>query len=177
MKRRICLVGAALSVCPLVFGAGSALAAGKTKSKTKVAKPTIHHVVCKTATGIMIAAGDNTVLPPASQGVEYGAASCGTLLGGGVQKDSFTVPTSGDTIASFGMYFRTGTLHGTYDLTPQPGQLNFLETDWTGAMTVLSGTGADKGITGTGTMTCKTLDEIHTTCTDRLKLTVPSATS
>jgi len=177
VKRRICLVGAALSVCPLVFGAGPALAAGKTKSKTKAAKPTMHQVACTTATGIMIASGESTVSPPASQGVEYGTASCGVLLGGGVQKDSFTVPTSGDTLASFGMYFRTGTLHGTYDLTPEQGQLNFLETDWTGTMKVLSGTGTLKGITGTGTMTCKTLDGIHTTCTDRLKLKVPPATS
>jgi len=37
-------------------------------------------------------------------------------------------------------------------------------------------TGTLSGITGTGTMTCKTLDGIHTTCTDRLKLKVPPAT-
>jgi hypothetical protein len=163
VRRRICLVGAALSVCPLAFVAGTATAASSTSKSSQ-------RVLCSTKTSVMVANGEMSVQPPASQGDEYGTASCGKLLGSGVQRDSFTVPASGDTIARFELYFPTGTVHGTYDLTPQAGSFNFLETDWTGKMKVLGGTGAYKGATGTGTMACKTLDGVHTTCTDRLKL-------
>ncbi len=163
MRRRICLVGAALSVCSLALVASSATAAG-THSKTG------QSVVCKTKTGIMIPAGGTSVSPPAQQGTEYGSVRCAKLFGSGVQWDSFTVPASGDTIAEYALYFRTGTLYGKYDLTPQGDSLNFLETDWTGTIKVVGGTGAFKGITGAGTMVCKTLDGIHSTCTDRLKL-------
>jgi hypothetical protein len=161
VKRRIGLVGAALSVCLVASVAGTATAASTSLTKVK----------CSTSTSISIASGDTGVSPPVSQGSEYGTASCGKLLGGGVQKDRFTVPTSGDTVAKYALFFGAGTLRGTYDLTPtQPSALNFLETDWTGTLKVLAGTGAYKGLTGTGTMVCKTLDGIHTACTDTLKL-------
>lgn len=175
MRRRIWVVGAALGVCLLALVAGPAIAASSHKAKSKKSKPTVEKVVCSTATSIAIANGDTGVSPPAAQGVEYGSAGCGAPMGGGVQKDSFTVPTSGDTLAKFAMYFGKGTVHGTYDLTPQQTTLNFLETDWTGTLKVLGGTGAYKGVTGIGTMTCKTLDGIHTSCTDKLKLSVPPA--
>lgn len=168
MKRRICLAGVALSVCPLAFLTVSAAAASK-KTKTPTKTP-IHKVSCTTKTSIVIANGDTNVLPPASSGAEYGLTGCGSILGSGVQKDSFNMADSGDTLAKFGMYFNAGTVHGTYDLTPQPGSLNFLETDWTGTMKILGGTGAYKGDKGTGTMTCKSPDGIHTTCTDKIKL-------
>jgi hypothetical protein len=164
VRRRICLVGAALSVCPLAFVAGNATAAS-TKSKSPVTK-----VACASKTSIMVASGDTSVSPPVSQGSEYGPVNCGGPLGNGVLSDSFTVPASGDTVAKYTMFLHTGTVHGTYDITPQPGSLNFLETDWTGTLKVLGGTGAYKGATGTGTMKCKTLDGIHTTCTDKLKV-------
>ncbi len=163
MRRRICLVGAALSVCSLAFVAGSAAAAG-TPSKTG------QKVACKTNTGIMIPAGQTTVSPPAQQGTEFGSVRCAKLFGSGTQWDSFTVPASGDTVAKYVLYFRTGTLYGKYDLTPQGESSSFLETDWTGTMKVAGGTGAFKGITGAGTMVCKTLDGVHSTCTDRLRL-------
>jgi hypothetical protein len=164
VRRRICLVGAALSVCPLAFIAGNATAAS-TKSKSPVTK-----VACASKTSIMVANGDTGVSPPVSQGSEYGPVQCGGTLGRGILSDSFTVPASGDTVAKYTMYFHTGTVHGTYDISPQPGSLNFLETDWTGTLKVLGGTGAYKAVTGTGTMTCKSLDGIHTTCADKLKL-------
>ncbi|MFZ0091488.1 MAG: hypothetical protein WAL63_18415 [Solirubrobacteraceae bacterium] len=172
MKRRICLVGA-LSVCLLASVAGTALAASST---SKPSKPTTVKVSCSTADSIAIPAGETGVLPPADQGAEYGTASCGGALGGGVSKVSFTIPASGDTIAKDTLYFNTGTLYGTYDLTPQQqSSLNFLETDWTGTMKVLGGRGAHRGVTGTGTMACQTLDGIHITCTDKLKLKLPAA--
>ena len=168
MRRRICLVGAALSLCPLAFVAGPAVAATGHRSKHNSAAAKA--VTCAAKTSIMIASGDTQVLPPAQQGGEYGIVRCAKMLGSGVQADTFTVPASGDTIAKFAMYFGTGMVKGTYDLTPQSTGLNFLETDWTGTMKILGGTGAYKGVTGAGKMVCKSMDGIHTTCTDRLKL-------
>jgi hypothetical protein len=146
------------------------MAAGKPKIKTKT-KPIA--VVCTTDVGIMIAPGDTAVVPPAAEGSEYGSASCGKL-GKGVQSDAFTVPDSGDSLATYTMYFPTGTIRGAYDLVPQEGSFmgtNFTEVDSLGTLTVTGGTGVFQGAKGTGTMTCKTLDGIHTSCTDKLKLT------
>jgi hypothetical protein len=127
--------------------------------------------VCSTKTSIMIPSGSSSVSPPAQQGTEFGTGSCGQPLGNGVQHDSFTVPASGDTLAKYTLYFKTGTLSGRYDLTPTGGtSQNFLETDWTGTMKVTGGTGAFKGATGTGTMVCKTMDGVHSTCTDKLRV-------
>jgi hypothetical protein len=72
------------------------------------------------------------------------------------------------------MYFHTGAIHGQFKLIPQEGSFNgsnFNEVDWLGTLTILGGTGTYQGAKGTGTMKCKTLDGIHTTCTDKLKLT------
>ena len=169
MKRRICLAGAALSLCPLAFLAGTAGAAG-TKSKNKSSGGGTK-IVCSTKTSVMIPSGESSVSPPVQQGTEYGSANCGMPLGGGVQRDSFTVPASGDTVAKYWLYFRTGSVWGTYDLTPFGGtSQNFLETDWTGTMKVAGGTGAFTGATGTGTMACQSMDGIHSACTDKLKL-------
>jgi len=165
-------VGAALSVISLAFGVAVA-----TASKSKTTKTKSITVTCRTAVTVTIASGDTGVTPPLPQGTEYGSAACDKLVGDGVQADRFTVPDSGDTLANYTWYFRTGTLKGTYDLTPQEGSLNtgFTSASYLGALKVLAGTGALKGYTGTGTMTCSTPDGIHTSCTDKLKLTPPKA--
>jgi hypothetical protein len=168
VKRRNCLVGAALSACLLASVAGTATAASSKSSSSKSSGGT--KVSCATNTSIAIANGDTQVLPPVAQGDEYGTASCNKVFGGGVQTDSFNVPASGDTVAKYVLYFGAGSLKGTYDLTPQSSNLNFLATTWMGTLKVLGGTGAYKGVTGTGTMTCSSQDGIHTTCTDKLKL-------
>jgi hypothetical protein len=168
VRRRICLVGAALSAGPLTLGVAPALAA---KSKANKQKPKPIVTACSTNVGIMIGAADTGVTPPVANGREYGTATCGKVLGPGVQSDTFTIPDSGDTVARFTLFFRSGELHGKYDLTPGEGSANFLESDFTGTMTVTGGSGAFFGAHGTGTMTCKTLDSIHTSCRDKLKLT------
>ncbi len=167
MRRRICLVGAALSVCLLASVAGTAIAASSHSSKSSAKT---QKVKCSTGYSIAVADGQSGVLPPESSGTEYGTVRCGAPLGAGIQRDTFTVPTSGDTVAKYVMYFNTGSIHGTYDLTPQSSSLNFLATDWTGTMKVLGGTGAYKGAKGTGKMTCATNDGVHSNCTDKLKL-------
>lgn len=162
MRRRFCLVGAALSIGSLAFGAVTATAA----TSSPVTK-----VKCVTNLGITVAAGDSSVTPPVSKGAEYGTAVCGKVLGRGVQADTFNVPLTGNVLSSYTMYFPTGTIHGKYVLTPQEGSFtNFEESDYLGTWTIVGGTGAYKGAKGTGTSTCTTLDGIHTTCTDHLKL-------
>ena len=112
MRRRICLVGAALSVCLLASVAGTAIAASG-KSTGKATK-----VSCVTNTSITIASGDTDVLPPVAQGSEFGTASCDTMLGGGVQWDTFTVPTSGDTIGEVRPVLRHG--NAPWNVRPDP---------------------------------------------------------
>jgi hypothetical protein len=177
VKRRICLVGAALVACPLAFGVASA--AAKTKTPTKPASKGTS-VNCATNTSIQIATGDTGVTAPADQGTEYGTVVCHKLLGRGVEADTFTLAATGDNVAKYWMYFDTGAIHGSYDLTPQEGSFNdtnFLEVDYLGTLVVKGGTGAFAGVTGTGTMTCTTLDGIHTSCTDKLKLKLPTTTT
>ncbi len=165
MKRRICVAGVALCVAALTFGV-PALAA---VPKTKPVKPATVNVKCATTVGVMVANGDMSVTPPVQQGSEYGPAHCGKW-GSGVQGDSFTVADSGDTVANFTWYLRTGTVSGKYDLTPQEGTLNFLNVTYDGTVTVTGGTGTFTGVKGTGTMTCASQDGIHTSCTDKLKV-------
>ncbi|HUO73099.1 MAG TPA: hypothetical protein VMU39_20190 [Solirubrobacteraceae bacterium] len=171
MRRRICLAGATLSAIPLAFGVTAAMAASSKVTKHPKPKPVKPvKVICKTETTVTIAAGGSAVTPPVSQGSEYGSAACGKLLGSGVQADNFTVDDTGDTVATYTLYFPLGSIHGSYDLTPQEGSLNFLTVDYLGTLTVTGGTGAYQGMKGTGTMTCSSADGIHTSCTDTLEL-------
>ncbi len=175
MRRRICLIGIAMSAIPLALGITAATTAAKRKTTKKTTTTKTVSVTCTTNVAIMIPAGQTGVTPPVGKGTEYGPASCGKL-GHATQTDRFTVPDSGDTVGTFTWLFTTGSLHGTYDLTPQEGSLNFDQTDYLGSLTVVSGTGTMKGTKGTGTMTCTSLDGIHTSCMDKVKLTVPVVT-
>lgn len=165
MRRRICVVGAALSVFLLAIGVASATAS---KSKSRGSNKPVA-VTCHAKTSIGVPAGQTGVTPPVSKGSEYGTATCGKL-GHGVQSDKFNIASSGDTLATYTWYLPTGTIRGKYDLTPQEGTLNFLAVTYTGSIKVTGGTGAFAGTKGTGTMTCSSPDSVHTSCTDKLKL-------
>jgi hypothetical protein len=157
-------VGAALSVVPLAFGVAAAAA------HTQAAVAPIK-VVCKTSLSIAIAPGATSVdANNVPSGHEYGSATCGKFLGQGVQADRFSTDSSGVLVVKYTMYFATGTLRGTYDLTAQNDSLNFLASDYVGTLTVKGGTGTYKGTTGTGTTTCSTPDGVHSACTTHLKL-------
>lgn len=174
MRRRMAIAVTALSaLCLLVALAGMASAAAKSKSKSKSKTPGVMTVRtrCTTNTTIAVANGDLSVLPPVTDGTAWGFANC-PKVGSGIERDKFTVPDSGNTEAKFQMYFPSGTASGTYELVPNSDQLNFLAASWTGTMKVLHGTGALKGITGTGTMTCSSPDQVHILCHDSLKLAV-----
>ncbi len=118
---------------------------------------------------MMVAAGDSSVTPPVQSGQEYGGASCGKL-GAGVQHDVFAVTDGGDTQSTFTWYFqyRDAARHVHTDATGRVVELP--QRRLLGTLTASGGTGALKGLTGTGTMRCTSADGIHTSCTTKLTL-------
>lgn len=178
--RRICLVGAAIAVGPLAAGIAIAPAAAKSHKKhaVKVApKPKTINTTCSNYMSIIPAPGDTVVTPPVSDGKQYGPVRCGPL-GLGVEEDTFTLQDSGDNTGTFVAYFGAGTIHGSYDIAPSddqpPSDTNtFATTNFAGTEKVLGGTGSLRGATGSATLTCVSQDGVHTTCTAKLKLTIP----
>jgi hypothetical protein len=164
--RRICLVCAAL-VGSLVLGVTVA-AAAKPKPKVKTTK-----VSCKASLTVAIPAGDTDLALPADSGDMLGPVSCGKA-GRGLGDYSFALQDTGDLTGSFKTYFADGTVHGTFDLTPadsapsSPG--TFSQQSYTGTGKLTGGTGADKGLSGTMTLSCSTLDSVHFSCKEQLKL-------
>jgi hypothetical protein len=157
-------VGAALSVVPLAFGVtATAVARSHAAATTKVG--------CKTSLSVAIPPSSSVVDTSAPRGRDYGSATCGKFLGEGVQSDRFVSDaSSGITTVKFTLYFATGTVHGSYDLTAENDSLNFFANSYVGTATVKGGTGAYKGMTGTGTVACQSPDGIHTACVEHLKL-------
>ncbi len=174
MKRRICLVGIAIAAVP--FAAGISVASAATKSKTKPAAKAIV-VKCHLSLGTVPPAGSPAVDQPPSQGAQYGTVHCaGGSFGWGVEKDSFNVPDSGDTVGNYVQYFGAGSIRGKFDLTPQEGagdlsSTSFTSESWTGTVTVSRGTGTLAKASGRkGVIRCTSGDSVHLTCTSKLKL-------
>jgi hypothetical protein len=175
VRRRISIVGAALTAGLLAVGVAIAPAAS-----TKPAKPKPVTVTCTTAVSTATPPGQSALVPPVMQGTDYGTVKCsGKQFGHGVHTDTFTVPDSGDTVGTYTQYFDAGSIHGKFDLTPgeasPPTTDTILASTYTGTETVAGGTGVYVGIKGTGTSTCASPDDIHTTCTIKLKLKLPAS--
>ncbi len=171
MRRRICLVGTAIAAVPFAVGIGVASAASSSAAQTVVVK-------CHVSLSTVPPPGSNSVDQPPSQGAQYGPVQCLTgSLGSGVEKDSFKVPDSGDTVGSYAQYFATGSIHGKFNLSPTEGTGNLSSTSfesesWVGTVTVTGGTGAWAGASGKeGTLKCTSGDTVHLTCHEKLKLT------
>lgn len=173
MKRRICLVGIAIAAVP--FAVGMSVASAATKSKTN---PTTKVIVvkCHLALGTVPPPGSPAVDQPPSQGAQYGTVHCaGASFGWGVEKDSFKVPDSGDTVGNYVQYFGAGSIRGKFDLTPdQNGDVSstdFTSESWTGIVTVTGGTGTLAKASGKkGVIKCTSGDSVHLTCTSKLRL-------
>lgn len=172
MKRRICLVGAAVAAVPFVLGISVAAAASK--STKPVVKPVV--VKCHLSLGTVPPPGSPAVDQPPSQGAQYGPVHCGGgSFGWGVEKNIFKVPDSGDSVGTYAQYFATGSIRGKFDLTPIEQTLsstNFTSEAWTGTVTVTGGTGSLAKAKGKkGTLKCTSGDSVHLTCTEKIKLT------
>lgn len=177
MRRRMWFALTAVVAASLAVGVGFAGAASPKKSGKAKVKPTALH--CNVSLTTEPPPGSNSVDQPAAQGSQYGPIQCRTAgFGGGVAADSFTVPDSGDTVGTYTEYLGAGTIKGAFDLTPQEsgGISNFSSETWSGTVTVTGGTGVYKGIKGAkvGTMNCSSDDSVHLTCTETVKVKMPS---
>jgi hypothetical protein len=179
----MCLAVTAIAAASLAVGVAVATAAPGKKAPSS-AKGT-------TAVAVLKCHGSLTVVPPSdsasvdqppSQGSAYGPLHCPrALFGGGVEQTSFNVPDSGDMIGKYSQFFGDGSVHGTFDLTPQEASGNltpgsFASQTWEGTLKIAGGTGAFKAIQGVkgkknlGTLKCTSPDSVHLTCTEKVKL-------
>jgi hypothetical protein len=156
-------------------GISTASAAPKNTAPKPAAKTVV--LRCHISLGTVPPAGSPAVDQPPTQGAQYGVVHCpGGSFGWGVEKSTFTVPDSGDTVGSYAQYFGSGSIRGKFDLTPsdQSGDLTgtgFASQSWTGTVTVTGGTGTLAKATGkTGVLKCTSDDTVHLTCTEKLKL-------
>jgi hypothetical protein len=176
--RRISLVGLALIACSLVVAVAVAPAGAATSKAKKVPKrKTVKiHTTCTSNVSIAVPAGQNDVVPPVDQGLEYGSVSC-PKVGSGVESETLLLDDSGNLTGKYTKYFPTGSVHGTYALTPgdslPSGPTTFDAATYTGTETVTAGTGIYKHVVGKGTLTCSTPDSVHLSCREQLKLTLP----
>ena len=121
--------------------------------------------------------GTNVVDQPPSQGAQYGPVNChgATAFGGGMIATKFNVPDSGDTVGKYTQFFKTGTVKGTFDLTPTESNFSatsFTAQSWQGTLKILSGTGVYQGIKDKklGTFKCTSVDSVHLKCVEKVTL-------
>jgi hypothetical protein len=154
-------------IAPFAVAAGLVPAAGAKGSKGPKTPCT---VVLTTA----VPNNQTVVLPSAGQGQQWGSIRCGKNLGSGAQKQDFTTPDTGDTTGKFTSYLGDGTMHGSFSLTEQEGQITtanqFAYASYTGTLKITGGSGAFKDAKGKGTSKCTTPDGIHFTCKEKLTL-------
>ncbi len=175
MLRRICLVGAAIAAGSLAVGVVTAPAASHKVTRNRTSAK-VTAVVCTSGVATAIPAGDTQVIPPVSDGTQYGSVGCNKGLGGGVETNTFTVLDSGNMQGLFRLYLGTGTVHGRFNLTPAEGPPlttdTFQSVTYAGTLTIAGGTGTylHARTRGIGSLSCTTPDGVHMSCTHRFKL-------
>ncbi|HEX3975910.1 MAG TPA: hypothetical protein VHW96_06570 [Solirubrobacteraceae bacterium] len=175
--KRIGLVGFAIASL-LIIGVATALAATPHASKQKSKPSTVTvKTSCKSSLALQVPSGATAVSQGSTDGAEWGTSKCASL-GSGPQWMSFTTDDSGDQSGKFQQWFSDGTVFGTFTLVPNdqgpPTTTSFTASSWTGKIVVAGGNGAEKKITGAGTLACATADAVHFTCTEKLKLIEPA---
>jgi hypothetical protein len=101
----------------------------------------------------------NSTTFPSPVGLWFGTLKCSKPLGAGVSRLTFHESVTGDRFSwtgSYKNYFDRGTIHGTYKMTGTIA--GGVESPGTGVVTVTGGTGAFRGATGKGVITCTTHD-------------------
>jgi hypothetical protein len=179
--KRICLLGA-VTAAVLIIGVASALAATSSASKGgkkhKSPSTVTTTVSCASSLVLQVPAGATQVSPAAQDGSEMGSATC-TPVGRGVAVQNYTTADSGDLTGKWQAWFNTGTVFGTFTLTPDDNSpptttTSFSQASYTGTFDVTGGSGAFAKATGTGTLTCATQDSVHFTCKQTGKVTTPA---
>ena len=180
--KRLCLVGMAMAglltaSIPAVATAKPSTSGHKKPAKHKPVpkpKPVTTRLACKLKIATQIPADDVTVTP-GQTGVQYGTARCGQQRG--VESDTFALDDAGNLVAPFTLWFKGGTLSGTFTLTPSaqgiPTSTGFSAESYVGTAKVTDGSGAWNKAKGKGTMKCSTPDGANFSCTESLKVTTP----
>jgi hypothetical protein len=181
--KRLCLLCVALAgllTAGITTAASARPAAAGAKKPVKVKKapkpkPVVTKATCKLALATQPPA-DDTSITPGTTGVQYGTANCGKVRG--VVSDTYTMDAAGDIIAPYTLWSKTGTLVGKMTLNPTeqvgpPSTTPFTAQTYAGTATVTTGTGAWNKSTGKATVKCSTLDSVHYSCTESLKVTTP----
>jgi hypothetical protein len=173
VTRRICLTGAAIAAGALALSVGSAMAAKSKHHTVKPAKPKPVSVSCKWAVTGVAPSDQLTFTPGSETGDQYGTSSCPGPEGKGLAHLTFSLQDSGDLDGSWWESFGTGTVRGTYVLTPSDdGTLDpstFSSASYAGTLEVTGATGGFKGAAGKGTLVCSSADSVHVKCTAGIK--------
>jgi hypothetical protein len=178
--KRICLLGATIAAV-LIIGVASALAATSTASKggkkSKTPSTVTAKVSCASALLLQVPPGATDVSPASQDGTEMGTTTC-SPVGKGVEVQSFTTEDSGDVAGKWQAWFSTGTVFGTFTMTPSDNTpptttTSFSQASYTGTFIVKGGAGAYAKATGNGTLSCSTTDAVHFSCTQKGKVTLP----
>jgi hypothetical protein len=179
--KRICLLGATIAAV-LIVGVASALAAtshaSKGGKKSKTPSTVTTKVSCASSLTLQVPAGAADVSPASQDGTEMGTTNCAPV-GKGVELQSFTTADSGDLVGKWQAWFATGSVFGTFDLTPSDNNpptttTTFSQASYSGTFMVKNGTGPFAKATGTGTLTCTTQDSVHFSCKQKGKVTTPA---
>jgi hypothetical protein len=179
VRRRITLAATAVAGVSLVLAVGIAPAVGK-PGRHRSGSTYAYEMNCSFSLTTMPPPNSTAVVAPTSQGAQYGGLKCGQApFYGGAIGDTFTVPDSGDTVGNYTEYLNTGTIRGSFDLTPQEGTFgnqSFQSQSWTGTISVTSGTGAFNQITSAkhGTMNCSSPDSVHLSCNESILVRMPA---
>jgi len=155
-SRRMALYG--LSVILLAFGLAGVTQAGANK-----------HPKVRTATVTCQLALVATIQPPIPKAENFGTVKCAEPLGDGLEHD-----TSNGVPGSFSgpieQFFKRGSLVGTTRISYTRGSTGII---YSGEITITSGTGRYRGVTGTATVTGSSRDGVHTSLTETLTLSKP----
>ena len=177
---RICLLGAA-GAAVLILGVASALAAtphaSKGGKKSKTPTTITAKVSCASSLTLQVAPGATDVTPAATDGSQMGTVACNT--GKGAAWESFTTADSGDLTGKWQSWFNTGSVYGTFTLTPSDNNpptstSTFAQASYDGTFIIKDGTGVYAKATGTGTMKCSTGDAVHFSCKQSGRVTLPA---
>jgi hypothetical protein len=179
--KRICLLGATIAAV-LIIGVASALAATSSASKggkkSKTPSTVTTKVSCASSLLLQVPTGATDVSPASQDGTEMGATTCAPV-GKGIEVESFTTEDSGDLSGKWQAWFNSGTVFGTFILTPDDNSpptttTSFSQASYTGTFIVKGGAGTFAKATGTGTLTCATQDSVHFSCKQKGTVILPA---
>lgn len=178
--KRICFLGAAIAAI-LTIGVASALAAAPHAAKSGAKKSSGTKLQFTGSLVLQVAPGDTDVTPASETGSDAGPVSA-TPFGKGFATLSYTTDAAGDLTGKWQEWFSTGSVYGTFDLTPGDNgppttSTSFSAVSYTGTFVIKDGTGAYAKVTGKGTLSASSQDSVHFAFKAAGRYTLPAAKS